>query len=123
MLAAIGHALTMSFAMFWEMLGRTSDDLFHAGQVGRKRLPSRMSAPLPLLLIRLGQRLALALRLNFLTRDGRLFFQKLQLQVAQLFAARPVLGDPPQAQTLFENLNLQLCVGQLLRDRIQLLFQ
>jgi hypothetical protein len=64
------------------LLGRTSDNLFHAGQVGWKSLPAGMRAPLPILLIRLRQRLALALGLNFLTRDAGLFFQQMQLQVA-----------------------------------------
>ena len=95
--ALVAHAL----------VGSTSDDLFHAGQVGRKCLPAGVRAPLPLLLIRLRQRFPLALGLNFFAGEARLFFQQLQLQAAQLLAARSVPGDAAQAQMLFQHLDLQ----------------
>jgi hypothetical protein len=82
-------------------------------------------------------RFALALGLNFLARDARLHIQQLQLESAQLLAARPILGDAPQPQMLlqhrapsdrlwslgWEHLDLQPCVCQFVRGGIQLLFQ
>jgi len=72
--------------------------------VGRKRLPAGMRAPLPLFFIWLRQCFPLALGLNFFTRDARLFFQQLQLEIAQLLAARSVPGDAAQTQVLFSTL-------------------
>ena len=46
--------------------------------------------------------------------DPGLLFQQLQLQTTQLLAARSILFDPLQTKTLFENLDLQPRILQLL---------
>src|ERR1700722_417883 len=51
------------------LLRRAGNDLFRARKIGRQRLPTGMRAPLPLFLVvsSRGQRLAFALRRNFLS--------------------------------------------------------
>lgn len=67
----------------------------HAGKIGGQRLAARMLAPLFLFWSR-WQRVALALGDHFRVTDARLELQQLQLQIAQLLAARAVLGDSLQ---------------------------
>src|SRR3954454_25147831 len=61
----------------------------------------------------------LALGNHFFATDARLLLQQLQLQTTQLLAARSILFDPLQTKTLFENLDLQLRVCQLVSISIQ----
>ena len=67
--------------------------------------------------------LLLALCLYLIAADREFFVQQLQLQVAQLFAARTILGNALLAKPLFQHLNLQPCVCQLFPLRLQLLLQ
>src|ERR1019366_1295987 len=54
----------------------------------------------------------LTLRLYDQFADDRLRFEQLHLRVAELFAARSILLDPHQPQTLFQHANPQLRVLQ-----------
>jgi hypothetical protein len=56
-----------------------------------------MLASLLLFFRRGGQRFAFAFGRHFCVADTGLQFQQFQLQIAQLFAARTVLGDPLKA--------------------------
>jgi hypothetical protein len=106
------------------LLRHAGNNLLYARQMGRQGLAAGMRAPLPLhLAVRFRQGLALALRLDFFTADAGFYFQQLQLQIAQLLAARSVLGDAPQTQMLLQHLNLQPRILQFFPGRIQLLFQ
>jgi len=56
---------------------------------------------------------ALTLRLlDHFTDDG-IEFEQFQLRVGELFAARSILLDPHQPQTLFQHANPQLHILQL----------
>ena len=71
-----------------------------------------------LLVRRCWQRLSLGLRRDFQIADTGLQLQQLQLLAGQLLAARPVLGDPLQAQFIFQQLDAQLRELQPLRCHI-----
>lgn len=60
---------------------------------------------------------------HFQIAHAGLELQQLQLLAGQLFAARPILRNPLQAQLLFQYLNLQLRILQFVLDRIQLPLQ
>src|SRR5271154_4967161 len=66
------------------------------------------------LFLRRWQRLPLALRLDFGVAHSWLQLQQLELRIAEFLAARSVLLDPLQAQSLFQDLDLQFGPGKFL---------
>src|SRR5664280_1919728 len=129
------HRRLTAAAAAYTLLWRAGNHPLHTRQFRRQRLAARV---LTLLLFRRWrQHFAFALCGNFHVADAGFELQQLQLQAAQLLAARTVLGDPLQAQLLFEELDSQLgklkplrshiqlprCRVQLLRCRIQLPLQ
>jgi hypothetical protein len=66
------------------------------------------------LFLRRRQRLALALRLDFGVAHSRLQLKQLELRIAEFLAARSVLLDPLQPQSLFQYLDLQFGPGEFL---------
>src|ERR1035437_9005596 len=105
--------LDLAASLAGALFRRAGDHSLHAWQDGGQLLPPRMLTAL-LLFGRRRQRLALALCLDLDVAHPGFQIQQLELRVAELLAARTVLLDPLQSQSLFQYLDLQFGPGKFL---------
>ena len=91
------------------LIRRARQDPLYARKIRRQFLAARMLAAS---VRRAPHRRALTLRLHYHFTDDGLKFEQFHLRVGKLFAARSILLDAHQPQTLFQHTNPQLRVLQ-----------